>query len=65
VKYLRERTGLIDKFDIKRLVCLSNWLGRRYIYLRDVPAIVDSNVEPIIKRAPVKKNRRKILKKEN
>jgi hypothetical protein len=36
---------------------LRNWLGRNIIALDDIPEIVELNVEPVMKKVPMKKVR--------
>ena len=64
-KWLTEKTGMTEKFNIKNIVYLSNWLNMRYIYVSDIPEIVGANVEPVYKRVATKagtKRRRNIRK---
>ena len=64
-KWLTEKTGMTEKFNIKNIVYLSNWLNMRYIYVSDIPEIVAANVEPVYKRVAAKKStkRRRNIRK--
>ena len=56
---------MTEKFNIKNIVYLSNWLNMRYIYVSDIPEIVGANVEPVYKRVATKtgtKRRRNVRK---